>query len=91
MVRTLPLSEVKDHLSEVIDQVHREHDRVVVTRNGVPAAVLVSAEDLESLEETLALLSDHRAMRRIERARAAADSGDVMPAEELIEKLRRRR
>jgi prevent-host-death family protein len=55
---TLSLSSVKAHLSELVDRVEDQHERVVVTRNGKPAAVLVSHDDLESLEETLAIMSD---------------------------------
>ena len=58
MTETLPLSAVKARLSELVDRVESEDDRIVVTRNGRPAAVLVSTDDLESLEETLAVLSD---------------------------------
>ena len=53
----MPLRDVRNHLSEVVDQVEREHDRVVITKHGRPAAVLVSVDDLESLEETLDVLS----------------------------------
>lgn len=76
MSETLPLSSVKAHLSELVDRVEDQHDRIVVTRNGKPAAVLVSPEDLESLEETLAILSDPVAMEQIresERSLAAAE------------------
>ena len=47
MSETLPLSLVKAHLSELVDRVEDQHDRVVVTRNGKPAAVLISPDDLE--------------------------------------------
>ena len=63
----MPLADVKNHLSEVVDRVQREHGRVIITRHGHAAAVVMSVEDLESLEETLdimdsgALLSDIRA------------------------------
>ena len=54
----MPLAEVKNRLSEVVDRLEREHGRVVITKHGRPAAVMLSIEDLESLEETLAILSD---------------------------------
>ena len=38
----MALKDVKDHLSEVVDQVEREHDRVVITKHGRPAAVVLS-------------------------------------------------
>jgi prevent-host-death family protein len=62
----MALGDVKNRLSEVVDRLQREHGRVVITRHGHPAAVVISLEDLESLEETLdvmdsaALLSDIR-------------------------------
>jgi antitoxin YefM len=53
MIDQAPLAEVKNRLSEVVDQVEHEHARVVITKHGRPAAVVVSVADLESLEETL--------------------------------------
>jgi antitoxin YefM len=55
---TLPLADVRDRLSPIVGSVERTHERVVITKNGRPAAVLISVEDLESLEETLEILSD---------------------------------
>lgn len=83
MTETLPLSAVKARLSELVDRVESEDDRIVVTRNGRPAAVLVSADDLESLEETLAVLSDRELMRKIREGERAAERGDVVPLDEL--------
>lgn len=62
----MPLADVKNRLSEVVDRLQREHGRVIITRHGHPAAVVMSVDDLESLEETLdimdnaALLTDIR-------------------------------
>lgn len=74
---TLPLSEVKARLSEIADEVDRTHERVYVTRNGREYVVLLSAEDLESLEATIELLRDDAAMERIRAADAAVAVGDV--------------
>jgi len=65
MPETVPLSSVKSHLSELVDRVEGQHDRIVVTRNGRPAAVLISNEDLDALEETLAIMSDPVLMAQI--------------------------
>jgi prevent-host-death family protein len=51
MTETLPLFELKAHLSEVVDRVEREHDRVVLTRNGRPAPVIPSPPEREALED----------------------------------------
>lgn len=87
MSETLPLSSVKAHLSELVDRVEGEHDRVVVTRNGRPAAVLISHEDLEGLEETLAALSDPALMRQIRESEAAVAEGDVLSLDDLRGRL----
>jgi prevent-host-death family protein len=83
MSTTLSLSEIKARLSEIVDQVEREHERVVLTRNGVPAAVLMSPDDLQALEDTLELLSDPAALAEIQQARAEVVAGDVVGADEL--------
>ena len=87
MSRTLPLSEIKAKLSEVVDEIVTTQERVTVTRNGRPVAVLLSTDDLEAIEEALAILSDPAAMREIEQGRAAIASGDVATKDE-IEALR---
>jgi antitoxin YefM len=54
----MPLADVKNHLSEVVDRLQREHGRVIITKHGRPAAVVISVEDLDSLEETLDIMDD---------------------------------
>lgn len=76
MSETLPLSAVKAHLSEIVDRVEGQQDRVVVTRNGRAAAVLISHDDLDSLEETLAILSDPALMTQIRESRQAIEDGE---------------
>jgi antitoxin YefM len=91
MSETLPLAYVKAHLSELADRVEGEHERVVVTRKGRPAAVLVSPADLESLEETLAVLSDAVLMEKIREGEAATRAGEVATLEDLQADLEHRR
>jgi len=64
-VEQMPLKDVKNHLSEVVDRVEREHERVVITKHGRPAAVVVSLDDLESLEQTLDILSRPALIKQI--------------------------
>ena len=75
MADTLPFSEVKAHLSELADRVEQEHDRVLVTRNGRPVFVMISPDDLESLEETLSIVRDPELMESIRRSRKEAAKG----------------
>lgn len=79
----MPLSEAKARLSEVADEVDRTHDRVHITRNGRQYVVLISAEDLDSLEATIELLSDPAAMARIRQAEDAIARGETTTAEEM--------
>lgn len=88
---TLPLSEAKARLSEVADEVDRTHDRVHITRNGREYVVLVSSEDLESLEATIELLSDPAAMARIQEAETALANGEWTSAEEMALLMAQRR
>jgi len=77
-VEHLPLADVKNRLSEVVERLEREHGRVVITKHGRPAAVVLSVEDLEGLEETLEILSDPRLMRRIRKAAAEIETGKAV-------------
>jgi antitoxin YefM len=83
MSEALPLAEIKAHLSEIVDRVEREHERVVLTRNGRPAAVIMSPADLAALEDTLELLSDPAALQEIRAARDDIARGRVVSADDL--------
>lgn len=92
MPETMSLAAVKARFSELVDRVERQQDRVVVTRNGKPAAVLISTDDLDSLEETLAVMSDRSIAAQIRVSQKAAAAGDRgTELDELRADLRRRR
>ncbi len=86
----LPLADVKNRLSEVVEQVEVEHARVTITKHGRPAAVLISADDLESLEETLALLSDPEVLAQIRASRDEVAAGQrvAMTKEQALARAR---
>jgi prevent-host-death family protein len=83
MSETLPLANVKSKFSEMVDRVEHTQDRIIVTRNGRPAAVLISTDELASLEDTLELLSDPEAMRQLDESRRALQDGDFVTGDEL--------
>src|SRR4051794_18927522 len=89
MATAEPLRSVRDHLSEVVDRVQRHHERVIITRNGHDAAVVISPEDLAQLEETIAVLGDPEALADIREADAAYERGDVVRGVEAVRRLRR--
>ena len=74
-MKTLPLSEAKAHLSELIDAVDARHERVTITRRGRPAAVLMSHEEMEGLEATLEIMADPAFYAEILRNQAELDAG----------------
>lgn len=82
------LRDVRDHFSDVVDRVQREHDRVTVTRNGKAAAVILSPDDLEQLEETLAVLGDPEALAEIREGDRAYREGNVVRGVDAVRALR---
>jgi antitoxin YefM len=87
----MSLAEVKAHLSELVGRVGTHHERLTVTVHGRPSAVLLAVEDLESLEETIAVLSDTDAMRELIEAEAEIGRGEGESEEQLAEAMSRRR
>ena len=85
------LSEVKAHLSELVARVGSQHERVTVTVGGRPTAVLLAVDDLEGLEETIALLSAASTMRRLNDAEAELARGDGEGLDTLANAMRHRR
>lgn len=76
-MKTLPLSEVKMKLSKLVDDVSSTDEEVVITKNGYPAAVLVSTDEFEGWKETIAVQSDHDLMREIEEGLSALREGNA--------------
>ncbi len=90
-METLPLSDAKARLSEIAEEVDRTHQRVQITKNGRSYVVLISSEDLESLEATLELLSDPAAMQRVQQAKADIERGDFITGDEMAQLMADRR
>jgi antitoxin YefM len=82
----MPLADVKNRLSEVVDRLEREHGRVVITRHGHPAAVVMSVDDLESLEETLDVMDNAALLADIRESLAELSTTDpvVLTKEEAL-------
>ncbi|NLE96363.1 MAG: type II toxin-antitoxin system Phd/YefM family antitoxin [Propionibacterium sp.] len=87
----MALRDVKNRLSEVVDQVERQHDRVVITRHGKPAAVVISTEDLASLEETLEVVSRPKLVSQVRDSLAelARGEAEVLSKDDILGSLRR--
>ena len=87
---SMALRDVKNRLSEVVDQVERQHDRVVITRHGKPAAVVISTDDLASLEETLEIVSLPKLIAQVRDSLAelAAGEAEVVSKADILTALR---
>jgi len=88
---TTSLADAKNRLSEIIQSAQETHERFVITKNGRPAVVLISVDDLESLEETLDILSDPQLMAEIREGQAEAARGEFATEAELRADLAARR
>ena len=86
----LPLSDVKARLSEIADEVDRTHERVHITKNGKDYVVLLAAEDLESIEATLELLSDPAAQKRIAQSQDEIANGQGLSISDVAQSLEER-
>lgn len=80
---TTSLAELKAKLSAFIDEVERSDERVVITKNGKPVAVLMSLYELEGLEETIDILSDPVAVREINEGIADVRAGRTVPMSDV--------
>ena len=76
MTYTLPLSEVKSKLSSIIAKLVRRDDEVIITKNGKPAAVIISADEYESWRETQEIKRDPDLMKQIRESEEAYKRGD---------------
>lgn len=85
------LAEAKAHLSELVARVGTEHERVTVTVHGRPAAVLLAVDDLDALEETIAVLSDAAALHALGEADAELARGEGEDQARLAAAMQARR
>lgn len=86
-MQTLPISKVKNRLNELVDEASTTHEHLTITKNGAPAAVLVGADEWESLQETLFWLSQPKIHEDVAKARAEYDSEETFAEDEVRTKL----
>lgn len=86
-MKTVPLSEAKDHLSGLVEEAETTHEIVTITKHGRPAVVLMAAEDLESLHETLFWLSRPGFREDMEQSAADEAADNVVGSDEVRSRL----
>jgi antitoxin YefM len=88
-MKTMSVSEAKDKFSSLVESVESTHDAVEITRHGKPAVVIISREDLDSLQETLAWLSDPHHATEMAEAEADIANGQMLSLEQVRASLAR--
>jgi antitoxin YefM len=87
MARMIPFTEARARLSELVDEVESRHEHVVITRNGRPAAVVISLAEYEALEETLEILQDEELLRALRESDDDVKAGRVSTLDEVRREL----
>ena len=87
-MKTLALTEARRDLSKIVDRVSKTHDHVTITRQGRPKAVVMSADEFESLQEPLEIMADPETMASIRRGLRDIKAGRVTPYDEVRKRLR---
>ncbi len=87
MAKTVPFTEARAKLSDLLDEIEARHDHVVITRNGRPVAVIVPAEEQEILEETLEVLQDEKLLQALRDSEEDVKSGRLSPLREVRREL----
>lgn len=80
---TVPVAEARQNFSALVDKAVATHQRVLVTRNGVPVVWMISDEDFESIMETLDVLADAAAMQDVAQSKADSAAGRYVTAAEM--------
>ena len=79
----LPMTTVKEHFAELIKKVETYRESITVTKNGVPAAILMNIEEFECILETLEILSDPKIMASLKRSEQQEKKGKLYTDDEV--------
>ena len=87
MAKTVPFSEARARLTDLVDEVEQRHEHVFITRNGRPVAVVMSTDEYESIQETIEVLEDEGTMAALRRSDADVAAGRVYAWDEVKREL----
>jgi antitoxin YefM len=87
VAKVVPFTEARTHLTELLDDVESVHEHVVITRNGRPAAIVMSQVEYDSLIETLEILGDQKLLADLAASDDDVTAGRVVPWEEVKREL----
>ena len=83
VAKVIPFTEARSHLTELLDDLEKRQEHILITRNGRPSAVLLSAAEYEALEETLEILQDKDLLEALKRSEDDVKAGRLTPLAEL--------
>lgn len=87
MARIVPFTEARAHLTELLDDVENRHEHLVITRKGRPAAIVVSPDEWDAIEETLAVLQDEQALADLRESEEDVKAGRLFSLAEVRREL----
>ena len=87
MIRTLPITKAREDLTQLVNNASKRLDEYIITVNGTPAAVLMSAAEFESWKETTEILADQPLMEAIREGEEDVKNGNFVTLEELKKEL----
>ena len=88
MIKTLPITKARSELTTLVDRANRLLDEYIITVKGVPAAILMSAAEFESWQETMDILADPGLVKAIKKGEKEIDEGKGIPWEEVKKELK---
>ena len=88
VAKIIPFTEARANLTELLDDLEDRHEHVLITRNGRPSAVMLSAAEYESLEETLDILQDKELMDALRKSEDDIRAGRLVSLEDLRSRRR---
>jgi len=87
MVKTITLKELRPELPKVIKNIDTKLDRYIITKRGKPVVMMINIDDYESILETIEILSDKQAVKRIKQAKEEIGRGETISLKELRRKI----
>ena len=88
MTQTLPISKAREELANLVDRTKKRLDEYIITVNGSPAAVLISADEYESWKETEEILADKELMKAIKQGEKDIEEGNIHDWDEVKKELK---
>ena len=87
MIQILPITKARENLTNLVDKASKKLDEYIITVNGIPQAVLISAAEYESWKETNEIMADPGLMKAIRQGEKEIDAGKGIPWEEVKKEL----